>query len=265
MKKWLSCGGIDSVGEESTYPCSTILERIFSTKYKSGATQVEFAREDISRTARELGIRLPKNLGDLVYSFRYRAALPDTVREKATRGKAWIIRGAGPAKYAFVLVPDISLAPNPNLAETMVPDSTPGVVAKYALSDEQALLAWFATIDSSISFWGSRSTRYTITCVPAVPSIGQVETDELAKAGNDCLSVVQIEQDMAVCASKFPSLVCRAVGVQFTPHNVIALFEFEQTQGSVAVSSEKHYRLVPPDQISDEDLRVYQTRRAISL
>ena len=120
---------------------SPILERIFSTKYKSGATQVEFARDDISRAARELGISLPKNLGDLIYSFRYRAALPESVREKAGTGKTWIIRGIGPAKYAFVLVPEVSLAPNLSLAETKVPDGTPGVVAKYALSDEQALLA----------------------------------------------------------------------------------------------------------------------------
>jgi hypothetical protein len=46
------------------------------------------------------------------------------------------------------------------------------------------------------------------------------------------------------------------------PNNVIALFEFEQARGSVAVSSEKHYQLVPPDEISDEDLQLYQSRRA---
>jgi hypothetical protein len=45
-------------------------------------------------------------------------------------------------------------------------------------------------------------------------------------------------------------------------NNVIALFEFEETRDSVAVSSEKHYRLVSPNEISDEDLRLYQSRRA---
>jgi hypothetical protein len=87
---------------------SSILERIFSSKYKSGADQVEFARDDISRAARELGTSLPKNLGDLIYSFRYRATLPESVREKAGTGKTWIIRGVGPAKYAFVRVPKVS-------------------------------------------------------------------------------------------------------------------------------------------------------------
>jgi hypothetical protein len=83
-----------------------------------------------------------------------------------------------------------------------------------------------------------------------------------AKAGSDRLSVVQIEQDMAVCKQKFPSLVCRPVGTQFMSERVIALFEFEEGRDSVGVTSEKHYRLVPAEEISYEDLRLYQTRRA---
>ncbi len=153
---------------------SPILERIFSTKYKSGATQVEFARDDISRAARELGISLPKNLGDLIYSFRYRAALPESVREKAGTGKTRIIRGIGPAKYAFVLVPEVSLAPNPSLAETKVPDGTPGVVAKYALSDEQALLALVRYNRLIDIFLGIACYSLQNHLRTAVPSIGQV-------------------------------------------------------------------------------------------
>jgi hypothetical protein len=176
-----------------------------------------------------------------------------------------------------VLVPDISLVPSPSLAETKVPDGTPGVVAKYALSDEQALLALVRYNRLIDIFLGIACYSLQNHLRTAVPSIGQVETDELyvgvnkqgvhyvipvqAKAGNDRLSIVQIEQDIAVCISKFPSLVCRPVGAQFMSNNVIALFEFEQTQDSVAVSSEKHYRLVSPDEISEEDLRLYQIRR----
>ena len=239
---------------------------------------MEFARDDISRAARELGTSLPKNLGDLIYSFRYRTTLPESVRETAGIGKTWIIRGVGPAKYAFVLVPEVSLAPNPNLAETKVPDGTPGVVAKYALSDEQALLALVRYNRLIDIFLGIACYSLQNHLRTAVPTIGQVEIDELyvglnkkgvhyvipvqAKAGNDRLSIIQIEQDMAVCNQKFPSLVSRPVGAQFMPDNVIALFEFEQARALVAVSSEKHYRLVPPDEISDEDLRLYQSRRA---
>jgi hypothetical protein len=41
------------------------------------------------------------------------------------------------------------------------------------------------------------------------------------------LSVVQIEQDLALAAQKFPGLVCRAIGAQFMEEGIIALFEFE--------------------------------------
>jgi hypothetical protein len=42
--------------------------------------------------------------------------------------------------------------------------------------------------------------------------------------------------------------------------DVIALFEFEMTDQGVRVSSEKHYRLVHPDELSPEELEVYRLR-----
>jgi hypothetical protein len=256
------------------YPA--ILERIFITKYKSGMSQVNFERDDIVKCAGELGIRLPKNLGDLIYSFRYRAALPESIQTHAPRGRVWIIRGTGSAKYSFVLVADLPLTPNANLAETKVPDSTPGVVAKYALSDEQALLARVRYNRLIDIFTGIACYLLQNHLRTAVPSIGQVETDELyvgvdkkgihyvvpvqAKGGTDKLSVVQIEQDLALCGAKFPSLVCRPIGAQFMRDNVIALFEFEPGDKGIAVSSEKHYRLVSPEDVTDEDLRTYRRR-----
>ncbi len=36
-----------------------------------------------------------------------------------------------------------------------------------------------------------------------------------AKGGRDRMSTVQIEQDIALCAEKFPRLVCRPLGAQF--------------------------------------------------
>jgi hypothetical protein len=42
--------------------------------------------------------------------------------------------------------------------------------------------------------------------------------------------------------------------------NVIALFEFEQTKNEIAITSEKHYKLVPPEALSVEELIQYQRR-----
>ena len=98
-------------------------------------------RDDIVLFASKLSVVLPKNLGDVIYSFRYRMSFPPSILAEAPEGETWIIRPAGKSKYRFVLVADLPLLPNPNLALIKVPDATPGIIAKYAFNDEQAVLA----------------------------------------------------------------------------------------------------------------------------
>jgi hypothetical protein len=81
-----------------------------------------------------------------------------------------------------------------------------------------------------------------------------------AKGGNDRLSIVQIEQDFAVCAQKFPDLLCRAIAAQFMSIDVIALFSFEIGDDGTALTDEKHYKLVPPEEVTAENLRMYRQR-----
>ncbi|EKD34565.1 MAG: endonuclease [uncultured bacterium] len=118
-----------------------IIEEIFFKSYRKGLSEVPFEREDILLAAEKLRIRLPKNIGDLIYSFRYRVSLPESVVKEAPRGQAWVIRPRGRAKYAFVAASLTTIVPSPSLAETKVPDATPGMIVKYALDDEQGLLA----------------------------------------------------------------------------------------------------------------------------
>ena len=156
-----------------------------------------------------------------------------------------------------------------------MPDATPGIIEKYALSDEQSLLAKLrynrlVDIFTGITCYSLQNHLRTM-----VPSMGQVETDEIyigldrqgvhyvlpvqAKGGRDKMSVVQIEQDFALCAVKFKGLVCRSIGAQFMPSDMIALFEFELGDQGVSLRNERHYQLVPPDQITADDLKRYGT------
>ena len=164
------------------------------------------------------------------------------------------------------------------MAETKVPDATPGVIAKYALSDEQSLLAkvrYNRLIDiyTGVACYSLQSHLRT-----SVKSLGQsqIEIDEVyigvdkrgahfvfpvqAKGGTDKLSIVQIEQDYAMCAAKFPLLVCRPIAVQFMAGDLIAMFEFEAGDADLVLASERHYRLVPWRELSDEDLTLYRSR-----
>ncbi|MFZ0819416.1 MAG: hypothetical protein WAM91_05060 [Candidatus Acidiferrales bacterium] len=257
---------------------SRIIEKIFFSKYQAGDLVVEFERRDIEKFARQLKLRLPKNLGDLIYSFRFRVPLPKSILQVATKGRSWTIELAGRARYRFSLHKTVIIVPNTNLTTTKIPDSTPGVIAKYALSDEQSLLAkvrYNRLIDifTGVTCYSLQSHLRT-----TARGLGQVETDELyvgidkrgihyvfpiqAKGGNDKLSIVQIGQDAAVCEERFTSLVCRPVGAQFLGADVIVLYEFEKTRDGFRVSSEKHYRLVPPDEVTTADLESYCRRLA---
>ncbi len=255
---------------------TSIIEAIFLSKFKAGMREVRFEREDIERSAKRLGVKLPKNPGDLVYSFRYRAAFPVAISSRAGEGKTWIIRPAGRSKYKFVLVLDRPLVPNDALATTKVPDATPGIIAKYALTDEQALLARVRYNRLVDIFTGVACYSLQNHLRTTAPQIGQVETDEVyvgvdkkgvhfvfpiqAKGGSDRLNVVQVEQDLAVCAHKFPTLVCRPIGTQFMKNDVIVLFEFEEADDGVRIAAEKHYKLVPPSKVTPGDLERYRLR-----
>lgn len=250
-----------------------ILERIFLAHYKPGGREVSFEREEMATVAGELGINLPKNLGDVIYTFRYRSTPPEAISRVAPKGEHWIIRPMGRGKYQFALTRELPISPNPMLSKIKVPDATPGIIEKYALSDEQSLLAklrYNRLIDifTGITCYSLQNHLRTI-----VPAMGQVETDEIyigldrqgvhyvlpvqAKGGRDKMSVVQIEQDLALCASKFKGLVCRSIGAQFMPDNMIALFEFELGDQGVSLRNERHYQLVPPDAITADDLKRY--------
>lgn len=253
---------------------SQIVESIFLAAYEEGATEVEFDREDIALHATQLGIDLPKNLGDVVYSFRFRTALPEAIEARTPPGLEWVIRLSGRGKYKFVAVKQARIVPAEQMLQTKIPDATPGVIAMWALNDEQALLAMLRYNRLLDIF--TRVTCYSLQnhLRTTAPKIGQVETDEVyigidragaqyvfpvqAKGGSDQISIVQIEQDLALCADKFPELICRPIAAQFIGDNRIALFDFEETADGIGMRSEVHYRLVSKDEFDLADLERYR-------
>ena len=255
---------------------SQIIEAIFLKSYKKGITEIPFTRDEIISTAVKLKIQLPKNIGDILYSFRYRASLPVSIIKKAPEGFEWIIRPAGRSLYKIVLTRQTYFKPTEHLAETKIPDATPGIITRYALNDEQALLAKIRFNRLIDIFTGLTCYSLQSHLRTTVPEMGQVETDEIyigidkrgvhyilpvqAKGGNDKLGVVQIEQDFAIGASKFSALICKPIAAQFMAYNTIALFEFESNEQGISIISEKHYRLVKPEDLSSEELENYKTR-----
>ncbi len=70
--------------------------------------------------------------------------------------------------------------------------------------------------------------------------------------------MIQTQQDIACCAEKFPTLICRAVSAQFMSDNKIALFELTvNDDGDVQIIEERHYYLVSFSEISASELATY--------
>jgi hypothetical protein len=253
-----------------------LIEKIFFDRYTKGKTEVAFRRDDLTVAGQVLRIELPKNLGDVIYSIRYRTTLPESILATQPQGRQWIIEGTGRSSYTFRLVTTNRIVPNECLVAIKIPDATPEIVAAHALSDEQALLAKLRYNRLIDLFMGVVSYSLQNHLRTTARSIGQLEIDEVyvgidrkgrqfvfpvqAKGGNDQISVVQTKQDIACCSEKFPNLVCRAISAQFMANDLIALFELALVDSDVKIVEEKHYHLVPADQIDAEDLKSYHVR-----
>ena len=253
---------------------SSIIERVFLARYRPGDTLVEFISEDLVDTATALGVAVPRNLGDVLYTFRYRRPLPKAILETAPNEKEWSIRGAGPAAYAFRLVAVNRVVPNPALTTIKIPDATPEIVSAHAMSDEQALLAKIRYNRLLDVFLGVSAYSLQNHLRTTVRHIGQIEVDEIyvavdstgrqfvlpvqAKGGSDQLSVVQSEQDLLWCLERLPHLICRPILTQFAKDDLIAMFEVTMQDGEVRVAQERHYRLVPASEVTPEDLTRYR-------
>ncbi|MBY0514641.1 MAG: hypothetical protein K2P78_12095 [Gemmataceae bacterium] len=258
---------------------SGILAHIFGTHYKPGKSEFTFDRAEIEAAAKALKIELPKNLGDVIYSFRYRTALPVAIGGTAEIGFEWVIEPAGRSRYRMVQRKWNRIIPNPTHLRIKIPDATPQIVAKYAQGDEQALLAkvrYNRLIDVFLRVAAYSLQNHLRT---HVPDVGQIETDEVyvavdnagrqfvvpvqAKGGADKIGGIQVAQDLALCRKTFPQLTPRPVAVQFVrdaADEVIVMFELAEADGEIRVVDEKHYRLAPAAEITPDDLRLAQNR-----
>jgi hypothetical protein len=258
-----------SSASETSAAYSRIIEKIFFRHYRKGSKSVDFNRDEIGQVANELKIATPKNVGDVLYSFRYRRPLPNSILATCAKGEEWVIKSTGAAKYSFRAVPTARIEPQKGRYQVKVPDATPEIVAQHKLSDEQALLArlrYNRLIDIFTGLTTYSLQNHLRTQIDGV----QIETDELyvgigktgeqfiipvqAKGGNDRLGRIQLEQDLALCKGRFSHLTCRPVAAQFMESDVIAMFELTVVDDEVRVVEERHYRLVPASEISPEDL-----------
>ena len=273
-----------------------IIVEVFKNHYSRNKTRFIVARSELVAAATKYGLKVTedddeessaKNIGDVIYTFRFRRQFPKDILDTAPAGKMWIIMGAGDARYEFRLITKPMLDADPGLFVTKVHDATPEIVRRFALGDEQATLArvrYNRLVDMFCKCVAYSLQNHLRT---NIKGIGQIEIDELYVGSNrqgehfiipvqvkrekDKLGVSQLLQDLEYCKVNHPTLTPRALGAQTLTredggekYDLLALFEFESqdTGDDVIISkrAERHFRLLPYEKISEEDFLLGKQR-----
>ncbi|WP_026332987.1 hypothetical protein [Thioalkalivibrio sp. ALE20] len=261
------------MGKQKTGRYDALIEKIFFDHYKPEDNDFTFYRSEVICAAEALDVSLPRNIGDLFYSYRFRKPLPDRIIKTQPEGMEWVIVLSGKGVYRFSLVKQNRIYPRQDLVAIAIPDSTPEIIRAYSLNDEQALLAIVRYNRLVDTFLGLTTYSLQNHLRTTVEGMGQIEIDELyigldkrgchyvipiqAKGGKDQIGSVQISQDIQFVNERFPELRCRAVSAQFMDNDVVALFELVLQDNEIKVAEERHYRLIPASQIDDEAIRNY--------
>lgn len=157
-----------------------------------------------------------------------------------------------------------------------IPDATPEIIAQYALTDEQALLAKIRYNRLIDIFLGISAYSLQNHLRTKIANYGQIEIDELyvgvdakglhyivpvqAKGGKDTLGVIQTIQDTIYCQNhaRYSQCIARPVSAQFLADDTIALFELTFDGDEVSVVQERQYRLTEAKDILPRDLAAYR-------
>ena len=247
---------------------------VFDQHDHSGA--FDFEREELERAAQKLKLVPPKNLGDVIYTYRYRRSLPQAIVDAAPVRTEWIILPAGRARYRFQPSAHAWIQPRTGLRTVRIPDATPEIVSATAFGDEQALLARLRYNRLIDMFLGITAYSLQNHLRTTITDVGQIEIDELyvgvdrhgaqyivpvqAKGGSDKIGYVQTWQDLRFCAEKFPNREAVAISAQFIDADRIAIFHLNIGENDdLEIVEERHYELCPSEDISVNDLRTYGT------
>jgi hypothetical protein len=239
-----------------------IIRSVFFANWQDGSTEFIFSREQIDGSS--LGIN-PKNIGDIIYTYRYSRALPDDILAKAPEGHTWIIEGAGTALYRFRAVKESWFVPS-DAEPIILPDRTPhDIIENVKDKDEQAILSIVNYNRLLDLFLRARLERKQSHWRQNVTGIGQIEIDDVyighsedgtkvvipvqAKRDKDKISSVQIMQDVLACAAKNDGKVCRPVAVHWENSTEILTFMefgYDEALRTVELIRERRYLLKQP-------------------
>lgn len=264
-----------------------VITRVFERGYRPGSIRFDFQRTDLLVAMQDMGLDLTgddktvaRNIGDIIYSFRFRKDFPESILKTAPKGKMWIILGRGDALYEFRLISVPKLEIDQGLQISRLHDATPEIVARFRLSDEQAVLArirYNRLVDLFCRCVAHSLQNHLRT---KVEGVGQIELDELyvaanrqgehfiiplqAKSASDRFGASQLLQDLEYCKTAHPNFRARPLAAQLVKRTtagveteVIVMFEFGcvDTGDDVVITklNERHFALLQAGQVTPSD------------
>lgn len=235
-----------------------IITKIFEKKYTTDLEIINFSRDEISEICSEYNIRIPKNIGDLIYSYKCRRkSLPTSIKLTAPNDKEWIIRQNGFGLYQIALIKKVDL----NLTEMepiYIHDRTPKIVKETVINNEQSMLAICRYNKILEKFVGEGVHLVQSHLRTNIKGLGQIEIDELfvshdgktifpvqAKNDKEKLNTPQTIQDIMLCEVYYPQMVCRPVIVkQISPTELVFIEMGQTTNGEIFIKTEKRFKFI---------------------
>jgi hypothetical protein len=236
----------------------TIITKIFEKKHSVDLEIVNFSRDEITDICVEYDIRISKNIGDLIYSYKCRRkSLPSSIKLTAPIDKEWIIRQNGSGLYQIALIKKVNL----NIADMepiYISDRTPKIVKETVINNEQSMLAICRYNKILEKFVGENVHLVQSHLRTNIKGLGQIEIDELfvshdgktifpvqAKNDKEKLNTPQTIQDIMLCEVYYPQMVCRPVIVKQLSPTELAFIEMGQhNNGEIFIKDEKHYKFI---------------------
>jgi hypothetical protein len=220
-----------------------IIAKIFSERYRKGASSVIFSLDDVRNAAEALGVET-RNPADVIYRMRSRTILPKLILDAGFH----VLRPIGRGKYAFEKASSTIFEP-PFTDPISVIDSTPMPVRRLlpvtlAEMDEQAILTVASYCRVLDHLTGMKIYRLRSHVRKSVPGIGQAELDAIdvgiaksdddvpvvfpieAKALADALNRVQIFNMVQYANHYFPGLLVRPLAIKVDEASVLHVMEF---------------------------------------
>jgi len=235
-----------------------VIAHVFEQRWETGLTEVPFSKDDVLDAAAALKIRI-KNHGDIIYTFRSRDDLPETI----TRHGNWMIASRGSGLYAFVQVTGSTLVEVPvTLKAFPIPYAVPDIVARHLSRDEQGLLT-IARYNRILDvFTGLACFHLQSHVRTQIKGHGQVEIDELyvgvdkdgrgfvlpveGKEEGESLGIDKAVSLTLFAKAKYPELICRPIAIIREGEHQLSCVEFEPATAidNVKVLEMRRYRLV---------------------